>query len=372
MPRLLLNLLYLDPGKTGGMEVVARHLLPELIDALPAGWAVETVVNRAAAESGGPWSDHPLHVVEVDVAKRPAWVAAEVIAVPRIAKKAGADLVHSLGNTGPLWSKVRRSVTIHDLIHHRVGQPSFTSRSARTIVGATARHAHRIVVPATQTRDDLVDVLGLPASRIDVVHNGVAAPTLEPTPERELRARHGLGDRPFILSPSARQPHKNLPRLLEAHALLEAPRPLLVLPGYATGQDAALAAQIDELGIAADVRLLGWVEDDDLEGLYAAAELLAFPSLYEGFGLPVAEAMLRGLPVACSDRGALAEIAGDAALLFDPTDPAAIAQAITTLLADAGLRERLIDAGRTQAAQFTWTAAGAGYAASLQRALEGS
>ncbi|MFT4036424.1 MAG: glycosyltransferase family 1 protein [Patulibacter sp.] len=369
MPRLLLNLLYLDPGRTGGMEVVARQLLPELLPRLAGAWQVEAVVCRRAAEQPGPWRDLPLHVVDVDVARRPAWVAAELGAVPQIARRARADLIHSLGNTTPLWSQAARSVTVHDLIHHRIPHASLASRSARCVVGTGARRAARIVAPATQTRDDLVELLGIDPQRIDVVHNGVAPTTIAPTPVEQLRGRHGLGRRPLVLSPSARQPHKNLDRLLHAFALVPAPRPLLVLPGYKTGREGALGTLVQELGIGDDVRFLGWVSDADLEALYAAAELLVFPSLYEGFGLPVAEAMLRGLPVACSARGSLAEVAGDAALLFDPDDPAEIATAIVRLLDDDALRERLIDAGCRQAARFTWPAAADGYAHSFARAL---
>lgn len=369
MPRVLLNLLYLDPGRTGGMEVVARHLLPALLRAAPADWSFEAIVNTRGNRADGPWQDIPRHTIDVDVAHRVHWVRAELLAVPRVAKRAGADLIHSLGNTGPLWSKAPRSVTIHDLIHHRVPQHDKNSWAARTIVGKTAKRAQRIIVPATQTKDDLVDVLGIPASRIDVVHNGVAAPTTEPTSADELRARHRLGDRPLVLSPSARQPHKNLDRLLEAHALLPAPRPLLVLPGYETKSDDVLHQRTRELGIDGDVAWLGWVTDADLEGLYAESRLLVFPSLYEGFGLPVAEAMLRGLPVACSDRGSLAEIAGEAALIFDPEQPQAIADAVQRLVSDHALRERLIPAGREQASRFTWEAAAHGYLRSFSQLL---
>lgn len=369
MPRVLLNLLYLDPGRTGGMEVVARHLLPELLRAAPADWTFEAIVNTRGDEADGPWQELKRHRVDVDVSHRVQWVRAEVLAVPGVARRARADLIHSLGNTGPLWSKAPRVVTVHDLIHHRVPQPSANSRAARTIVAATAKRAQRIIVPATQTKTDLVETLRIRADRIDVVHNGVATTTTARTAAGELRARHDLGDRPLLLSPSARQPHKNLQRLLEAHALLPTPRPLLVLPGYATGSDDVLRRRTRELKIDADVRWLGWVTDADLEGLYAESRLLVFPSLYEGFGLPVAEAMLRGLPVACSDRGSLAEIAGDAAVIFDPEDPAAIAAAIQRLLTDDGLRERLITAGRTQAARFTWEAAAQGYLRSFERAL---
>lgn len=371
MPRVLLNLLYLDPGRTGGMEVVARALLPELAAALPRGWELMLLMNQRGAESEGPWRDLEVRTVPVDVASRAAWVRAELFTAPREAKAVRADLLHSLGNTGPWTSSVPRSVTVNDLIHHRVPHPGLAVKSRITgaFVAGGAKRAARVVVAATQTRDDLIDVAGVDPGRIDVIPYGISAPTYEPTPEAELRERLRLGDRPLILSPSARQPHKNLRRLIEAHALLEGPRPLLVLPGYSTAHDDSLRQRTRELGVQDDVRWLGWIEQGDLEGLYASSELLVFPSLYEGFGLPVLEAMARGLPVACSDRGSLAEIAGDAALIFDPEQPAAIAEAVRTLHGDAALRERLVVAGRAQAARFTWSACAEGYAQSFARTL---
>ncbi len=372
MPRVLLNLIYLDPGRTGGMEVVARALLPELVRAVPDGWQLGAIVNANAAASEGPWHDlDELHTLPVDVSDRVAWVRAELTDVPRIARRAGADLIHSLGNTGPWASRVRRSVTVNDLIHHRIPHPGLALKSRVTgaFVAGGAKRARRVIVAAQQTREDLVDIARIDPARIDVVPYGIAAPVAQATPEAELRERFALGDRPLVLSPSARQPHKNLARLIEAHAQLTSPRPLLVMPGYATAQDDALRARTRELGLDADVRWLGWIDQADLEGLYACSELLVFPSLYEGFGLPVLEAMLRGLPVACSDRGSLAEIAGDAALIFNPERTEAIAAAVQQLHDDHELRERLRTAGRAQAARFTWAACAAGYVQSFERSL---
>lgn len=371
MPRVLLNLLYLDPGHTGGMEVAARALLPALRAQTPAGWELHALVNARAAELDGPWQELPIHVAPVDVASRPAWVAAELRAAPKLARAAGADLIHSLGNTGPWWSQVPRSVTVNDLIHHRIAHPGLALKSKITgaFVAGGAKRARRVIVAAQQTRTDLVEIAGIHEDRIDVVPYGIAPTGVTPTPEAELRERFALGDRPLILSPSARQPHKNLDRLIEAHALLPAPRPLLVLPGYATGQDSALAARTAELGLSDDVRWLGWIDQVDLEGLYLASTLLIFPSLYEGFGLPVLEAMLRGLPVACSGRGSLAEVAGGAALDFDPESTEQIAAAVQQLLGDGALRDRLIARGHEQAARFTWEACAAGYWASFGRSL---
>jgi glycosyltransferase involved in cell wall biosynthesis len=371
VPRLALNLTYLDPGRTGGMEVVARELIPELTRALPANWEMVALMNRRAAETDGPWSELEIHPLEVDVADRVAWVRAELFTVPRAATALGADLLHSLGNTGPWSSKVPRSVTVNDLIHHAVPHPGLAIKSRITgaFVAGGAKRAKRVIVAATQTKHDLVEHARVDPDHIDVVPYGISLPTVAATPEAEVRERFDLGDRPLFLSPSARQPHKNLDRLIAAHALVPAPRPLLVLPGYSTGHDGPLQQAARQLRVEDDIRWLGWIEQADLEGLYACSELLVFPSLYEGFGLPVLEAMQRGLPVACSNRGSLAEIAGDAALIFDPESPQAIASAMTELHADDALRARLVEAGTAQAARFTWAACAAGYVASFQRTL---
>jgi glycosyltransferase involved in cell wall biosynthesis len=139
----------------------------------------------------------------------------------------------------------------------------------------------------------------------------------------------------------------------------------LVLPGYPTAFDEELKAE----AAGAPVVFAGWVSGGDLEGLYAAATCMVFPSLAEGFGLPVLEAMLRGVPVACSSTTALGEVAGDAALVFDPESVDAIRSAIRTLLGDPAERTRLIDRGRARAAQFSWAAAAEGTVASYRRAL---
>jgi glycosyltransferase involved in cell wall biosynthesis len=371
--RLALNLAYLDPGRTGGMEVVARELIPALTHALPADWDVVALMNRRAAGMEGPWNDLDVHTLDVDVSNRFAWVRAELFTVPRVATSLRADLLHSLGNTGPWSSKVRHSVTVNDLIHHVVDHPGLAIKSKITggLVAGGAKRADRVIVAAQQTKHDLVEHASVDPAQIDVVPYGISRPTVAAATEAEVRERFDLGNRPLFLSPSARQPHKNLNRLIAAHALVPAPRPLLVLPGYSTGHDGPLEQAARALGVEDDIRWLGWIEQADLEGLYACSELLVFPSLYEGFGLPVLEAMQRGLPVACSNRGSLAEIAGDAALIFDPESPQAIATAMTQLHADEALRARLVEAGAAQAARFTWAACAEGYVASFGRTLAG-
>jgi glycosyltransferase involved in cell wall biosynthesis len=236
----------------------------------------------------------------------------------------------------------------------------------RVLVPAAARRSHRIVVDAASTRDDLVAHLRTPAEKIDVVPLATMPPTVSATDEPALRAALGLGTRRIALSASAKRPHKNLLRLIEALARLpEDGRPVLVVPGYPTPHEQELRARAAALGV--DVVFPPWVSAADLEGLYAAAALVVFPSLCEGFGLPVLEAMARGVPVACSDRSSLPEVAGDAALLFDPEDVGAIASAMERLLADRELADRLAAAGRRRAGEFSWERTAALTVASYRR-----
>jgi glycosyltransferase involved in cell wall biosynthesis len=367
-----LNLVYLVPGETGGMETYARELIARLqaVD----GLEITALVNREAADGEpGPWHDVPHVTVPVRASNRVEWVRGEQQHVPRLAARAGCDVVHSLASTAPLWGRFARVTTIHDLNYKLVPDAHFgvLRFGMGLLVPAAARRSHRIVVDAQSTAHDVHSHLGIAREKIDVVPLGAGPePTAAPTAERALREALGLGERRVLLSASAKRPHKNLMRLLEAHARLDSQaRPLLVIPGYGTEHEAQLAARADALGIAGDVRLLGWLAPADLEGLYAVAMAFVFPSLYEGFGLPVLEAMRRGVPVACSDRSSLPEVAGDAALLFDPENVNDMSAALGRLIGDEGLRTRLRAAGMERAKRFSWHATAEGTVASYRRAL---
>jgi glycosyltransferase involved in cell wall biosynthesis len=370
-----LNLVFLVPGETGGMEIYARELLPRL--ATLDGLRLTAFVNRETAEQrDGPWGELvPMEVVPVRARNRLEWVRGEQQHLPRLAAAAGCDLVHSLASTAPLRGRMRRVTTIHDLNYRKVPEAHFGMRGLgmRVLVPAAAKRSHRIVVDAASTRDDLVDDLGVQAAKVDVVPLGVTVP---PAPgagaAARARERFGLGERDVLLSPSAKRPHKNLERLLRAVAAIPAERrPMLVVPGYPTPHERQLRELALALGVAADVVWPAWVSADELEGLYAAATCLVFPSLYEGFGMPVLEAMARGVPVATSGRASLREVAGDAALVFDPEDVDAIRAAIERLLFDRAERERLTAAGRERAARFTWEQTAELTLASYRRALPG-
>jgi glycosyltransferase involved in cell wall biosynthesis len=370
-----LNLVFLVPGATGGTETVARELLPELVAVAP-DWRFTAFVNLEAASSADRWWEElmPAVTVPVHAARRAQWVRGEQLLLPRLAGRAGIDLLHSLANTSPARGRYRRVVTVHDLLY-RVAPEAHLGVNAlgmRVLVPLAVRRADRVISVSRNTRDDLVRLLGVPSERVDVVPSGVGTTArAEPLGEDEVRRRHGLGERPIALSVSAMRPHKNLERLLEALARLPAGRrPVLVVPGYHTAYEGRLRERASALRLDDDVRFLGWTDGAELEGLYRAARCFVFPSLYEGFGLPVLEAMARGVPVACSNRSALPEVAGDAALLFDPEDVAAIADALERLLTDDALAQRLGEAGREQAQQFSWRRAAEGTLASYRRAAE--
>jgi glycosyltransferase involved in cell wall biosynthesis len=369
-----LNLVYLVPGEIGGMEVVARELIPALVAAEPHLRLTAFVNREAAAAGGGPWGEIvPAVTVPVRATNRVEWVRGEQQLLPRLARREGVDLVHSLASTGPVRGRFARVVTVHDLIYKLFPEahPGIRTLGMRVLVPLAARRSHRVLADSASTRDDLVRLLRIPAGKVDVVPLGVGATArAAPRSEEDVRARHDLGDRPLLLSVSAKRPHKNLLRLLEALALVPTERrPVLVVPGYPTWHERELRERAAALGLEGDVRFPAWVADDELEGLYAAAAAFVFPSLYEGFGMPVLEAMRRGVPVASSNASSLPEVAGDAALLFDPESPRAIADAIETVLTDPAAAERLREAGRARAARFSWEATARGVVASYERAL---
>ena len=369
-----LNLVFLVPGETGGMEVYARELIPELVLAAPNTRFTAFVNREAGAARGAPWGDLIQAVtVPVLARNRIEWVRGEQQLLPRLATRAGVDLVHSLASTSPVWGRFRRVVTIHDLAYRLVPEAhlGLAGLGMRVLVPLAAHRSHRVLVDATCTRADLHRLLRVSPAKVDVVPLGIGTgPRATPMPEPKLRAHLGAGSRQIVLSVSAKRPHKNLARLIGALRLIPAARrPLLVLPGYSTAHEHELRQRAKTLAVANDVRFLGWVNPAELEGLYAAASCFVFPSLLEGFGLPVLEAMARGLPVACSSRGALAEVAGDAALRFDPESEPQIAAAIERLLTDAPEAKRLRAAGRERAARFSWKSTAEGTLAAYARAL---
>ena len=372
-----LNLIFLVPGETGGMEIAAQELIPALLERAPPGVRFTAFINGETAAARG-WSLHgalPTVRVPVHARRREQWVLGEQALLPPLAIRSGVRLLHSLASTAPLWGRFRRVVTIHDLIYARFPEAhsGIRDRGMRVLVPAAARRSDRVIADSQSTAEDLVELVGIGRERIDVVPLGLGTVQREPPlPEAQTRARFELGGRRVLLTLSAKRPHKNIAALIDALALIEpARRPLLVLPGYRTWHEDELRARARARGVEGDVRLPGWVSGAELEGLWSLAAAFVFPSLYEGFGLPVLEAMARDVPVACSKASSLPEVAGDAALMFDPRDPGAIAAAVERLLHDHDEVRRLQARGRERVRLFTWERTAELTLASYSRALTG-
>ncbi|HWF26626.1 MAG TPA: glycosyltransferase family 1 protein, partial [Solirubrobacteraceae bacterium] len=204
--------------------------------------------------------------------------------------------------------------------------------------------------------------------RITVTPLGVRVSEAAAVPEGILRAQLGLGRARVLLCVAQKRPYKNLQGLIRALPALSRDV-TAVLVGSSTPHEAELRRLAGDLGVADRVRMTDWVSEAELEGLYAVSEGFVLPSLIEGFGLPVLEAMARGVPVACSEIPALSEVAGDAALRFDPADQGAIDRALRRLLADGDLRRDLVARGLERAAHFSWSRTGAGSLRAYREAI---
>jgi glycosyltransferase involved in cell wall biosynthesis len=292
-------------------------------------------------------------------------------------RAARLDLFHAPHLNAPLAPAVPLVVTLHDLIPLRYPGTHNSRAGAAYFRGMTAlvpRVARLVLTHSDATRRDLVAMRGVPDAKIRVVPLAADprfAEPAEPARRAAVRARHGL-DGPFVLYAGQWKRYKNLETLLQAFARVAPDRPglRLVLAGREDPHAAHVPATIQALGLADRVVTTGWIADDaDLVALYQEARAFAFPSRYEGFGLPPLEAMAAGTPVVSSDGGALAEAVGDAALVADPDDVGAWARALATALDDEPARARLVEAGRARVRALGWDRTADATAAAYHEAL---
>jgi glycosyltransferase involved in cell wall biosynthesis len=378
--RVGLNLAYFTE-ESGGAGRYARELMPALLSAEP-GIRLTAFVGRGLPASirTQPWA-HEVEWVTLALDPRAGGARSALTsmalqwgALPVLAARRRLHLVHGLANVvPPLSPRLVTVVTLLDLIwvRHPETMNLRGTLGMRVAAPLSARRADRVLAISAAVRSDIVRTLRVDPEKVDVTPLGVATrPTADATPAAELRRRFGLGAGPVVVCVAQLRPHKNLARLVEAHALLSDGHAQLVLVGERTGHESELVALAARLGIAHRVHVTGWVAERDLEGLYRLATCSVLPSTEEGFGLPLLEAMRRDTPVACSNTSSMPEVAGDAAVLFDPADPTAIAAAVDRLLADEQLRARLIERGRARCREFTWEATAHATLASYRRALE--
>jgi glycosyltransferase involved in cell wall biosynthesis len=353
-----INALFLEPPM-GGLETYVRELCGALL-ALPDAPKLTVYANPQghAKLIRDAWAADASIVCAPRLGRRGARALSELGPLGLVADRAGVDVIHSVALTGPLASRAARVVTIADVTWMTHPQNTLTQRMWRTLVPAVVRRADEVIAISDYAAREVRAQLPVSASRLHTTLLGSgAAPGSTPTSATELRARFALGDGPLVLNVGQRGGHRNLLRLIDAIAQLrrEFPAVALVLPGYSPPElDEPLRAHARALGVQDAIHFVGFVTADDLDGLYRASAAFVMPSLVEGFGLPVLEAMQRGTPVACTRDSAPSEVGGHAAVTFDPLDPAAIAASIRALLTDQALAARLRVDGPARAAAFTW------------------
>lgn len=358
--RIGINALYLLPGRVGGSEIYVRNL----VRALPLVSPGDRFVIFANRESAGVFESISPDVEVVNcalnAASRPARILWEQFVLPFQVRKHAIDILLSAGMTAPFICPAPSFVMIYDLQHVNLPQ-NFTRLQLlflRTIIYMSARTARGVLTLSEKSKFDIVRHYSIARERVFVTNLASDAGSFHTQSAADIsavRKKYKLPAR-FILYIASSLPHKNYPRLLEAFKLVKAKDAgiKLVLIGARESGHGEISAKIDGLGIKDDVVFSGWLPFEDIPLIYAASELFAFPSLHEGFGIPVLEAMASGVPVVCSAISPLTEVAGDAALLVDPLDTASMASGILSVLGDKTLRERLVRRGISRAREFSW------------------
>lgn len=287
------------------------------------------------------------------------------------------DLLHGTVNVLPAFRRKPSVVTIHDLSFLTTPRtlPRAKAQYLRYAVRLSARVAQRIIAVSRSTKSDLVDSFGVRPEKIDVIYPGVDERFHPRCDEEKTTFRTALTEgRPYILHVGTLQPRKNVDILIRAFARLKAQAGiphLLLLAGARGWMYANLFRMVADLGLQADVRFADYVAPADLPLWYNCADVFAYPSAFEGFGLPVLEAMACGLPVVTSASSSLLEVAGDAAITVEPGSDEALAQGVGRILNDERLRQRLRSAGLQRASDWTWDVTARATAEVYRRTVQG-
>jgi glycosyltransferase involved in cell wall biosynthesis len=346
-----LNLVYLE-ADSGGSATYARGLIRGLRAVDP-----ELRITAWVGSNAPELADVEVVRLPVRGVGSPWHVPVELFGLGLDARRRGVDVVHGLAYAAPILAPgVATVVTLLDLTWRH--EPESVTRLAQVMFGFLAptcgRLCDRVVAISEHARDDLIRTLGIDAAKIEVTPLGVDPRSL----------RTPVDGPPLLLTVGQVTSHKNLLTLVEAMPEVGAK---LVVAGRRTPYADVLEARAAQLGV--EVELTGYIASERLEELWAQATAFVLPSRHEGFGLPILEAMARGVPVACSDASALPETAGGAALLFDPDSPASIAAAANRLLGDRTLREDLARRGRERAESLTWEACARATLRAYRRAI---
>lgn len=361
------NLLWLVPGEVGGSEEYTVRLLRVLADHLgshPVGEApfgVHLYVNRRFPRTHGDLvSRFPTSIAPVSGSNRVVRVLAESTWLTQEVRRDGVAFVHHAGGTMPMRRAVPGIITLHDLqpmVHpERFGL--LKRRYIRWVAPRSLRSAVAVACLTRFTGDDAVELAGVARQAVHIVPCGVdvGAPAPSDTEMDRVIEKYGLHGRRYVLYPAITYPHKNHEMLVASFARISRDRPdvALVLTGSSGPSEEVVTAAIAAYGLQHRVIRTGRVPESDLDVLYRRATMLAFPSLYEGFGLPALEAMSRGCPVIASRVGGLPEVTGGAAVLVDPFDTAGWVTAMADLFDHEQRRRQLVTRGFRQAERFHW------------------
>ena len=336
------------------------ELAAHLIRQASARYTFLAYAHAAALLAPSPF---PMIVTPWHPAQHPGADWYEHITLPLQSRRLNADIYHGTFQVLPLLRPARRTVlTVHDMAVFAYPQGYGTRFAAymRRLLGAGIRRADRIITVSEATRQEMVKYFPDAEEKTVTILNGVgeefsSAASLPPAAVAETRRRFNL-DVPYILFVGNLEPKKNLPRLVDAFKRLRAASKIshrLVIVGKPLAEGPGSGIHAEDLR-RGDIQFTGYVEDNDLPRLYRGADLVAYPSLYEGFGMPVLEGMAAGTPVLTSSVSSLPEVAGGAALLVDPLDPDDIAAGLFTALTDTAWREQAARAGLQRAASLTW------------------
>ncbi len=346
MAHIGVNALYLIPGCVGGTEIYLRELLAALsrIDSSNEYFIftnLETGADLVPRQPNFHWKPQAVHA-----RFRPARILWEQTVLPFEAARYRLDVLFNPGFTSPILAGCPSVTVFHDLQHKRHPEHFrwFDLPFWRMLLWASAHRSRHLIAVSEATRVDLLRFYQLGEGRVTVIPHGV---------EQGFFALDRTQVEAYVLCVSTLHPHKNIDRLIRAYA--RGNRNFrLIFAGLRGFHAESLDALIAELDVAESVQLTGWISREELYRLYARARAFIYPSTFEGFGMPVLEAMAAAVPVACSDIPPLREVAGDAALFFDPLDDAAIADALERIASDDALRRRLAEAGPLRARQFSW------------------
>jgi alpha-1,3-rhamnosyl/mannosyltransferase len=362
--RVGLNLLWLVPGVVGGSEEYTTRLLAAISDEHPPGIEFVVFGNRLVLDAYPDLRERfECVVAPVDGSRKMVRVGAENSWLAAASRRHGLDVLHHLGGIMPFVRGCPGMLTIHDLQPLVMPQHFDPVKRwfARISIPPSARHARVIVTLTEVTRQMMVERLGIDPARVEVIPAGIHVPTASEVAEEravDVRSTYDLGDAPFFLYPAITYPHKNHVFLASAFAPVARrfPEARLVLTGGTAQHERALGEATESLGIAGQVRRLGRIPRAHLDALYHEATALVFPSRFEGFGMPLLEAMSRGCPVVAADATALPEVGGDGAVLLPLEDARRWTDELDRLLTDADHRAALSVAGRVRADQFGWPA----------------